>query len=124
MGNHHRKRSQFGSMKKELGLIFDEKETLQIAKKAMKNMFAQKHKLKAQTKQLEQSHLSKMIQQIEELKKELASKNSEISEMKQSMQDLVESKTKLAQNANQCLNQMRQYLILYQTPCTDNDCCQ
>merc|ERR1712121_424161 len=96
MVNHHRKRSQFDSMKKDLGLIFDEKEVNIIAKKAMKNMFAQKHKMQAQTKQIEESHLSKAIKQIHELKEELAAKDSEISQMKLSMRELEDSKTKLA----------------------------
>ena len=55
-----------------------------------------------------------MQQQVNDLKNELKAKNAEIDRMKQEIQDLADSKANLAMNSNECLNQMRGYLLQYQ----------
>ena len=55
-----------------------------------------------------------MQEEVEQLKQELAAKTEEVDELRATMEALTKSKTELAQNANQCLNQMREYLLHYQ----------
>ena len=55
-----------------------------------------------------------MREEVERLRRQLAAKSEEVDELRATMQALTKSKTELAQNANQCLNQMREYLLHYQ----------
>ena len=61
-----------------------------------------------------QSSVSKMKDQVERLERELEVKNHQLYELRQKVEDLEMSKSKLAENANLCLNQMRGYLLQYQ----------
>merc|ERR1719474_963953 len=120
MREHRRVKSQQGAIEKDLGLIFDSDDVNRITKDVMKRVFAQKHRNNDPEHQLhemqhhEQSSVFKMKDKVERLEQELRAKNSELEDLRQKVQDLEDSKTKLAENANLCLNQMRTYLLQYQ----------
>eukprot|EP01083_Nonionella_stella_P065213 170674_1 len=116
MNEHKRRKSQFAAIENDLGLIFDKEDVNQITKDVMKKVFAQKHAKTQQNQMvdLEQAHVHQMQQKVEALKQELSTKNEQIDTLKQQIHDLTESKKNLALNSNQCLNQMRDYLLMYQ----------
>mmetsp|Transcript_34619 Transcript_34619/g.55588 ORF Transcript_34619/g.55588 Transcript_34619/m.55588 type:complete len:262 (-) Transcript_34619:269-1054(-) len=123
MNEHSRRKSQFQAIESELGLIFDKEDVNAITKDVMKKVFAQKHagSEQQQMEQLEQSHAEEMQRKVDELQQELQAKNEELEEknmeierMRQEIKHLTESKRQLAVNSNQCLNQMRGYLLQYQ----------
>merc|ERR1719464_1396457 len=117
MMEHKRRKSQFEAIQGDLGLIFDKEDVNAITKDVMKKLFAQKQR-QAQSEDtgqlLAESHVSQMREEVEQLKRELAAKTEEVDELRATMKALTKSKTDLAQNANQCLNQMREYLLHYQ----------
>merc|ERR1719384_529438 len=116
MTEHKRKKSQFAAIENDLGLIFDKEDVNTITKNVMKKIFAQKHS-DAQEQQMDslgQAHIDQMQQQVDALKDELNKKNAEIDKMKKEIKELTESKNNLAINSNECLNQMRGYLVQYQ----------
>eukprot|EP01084_Bolivina_argentea_P144249 253146_1 len=117
MNEHKRKKSQFAAIENDLGLIFDKEDVNAITKDVMKKVFAQKHTKHDENQmvdQLEQAHVQQMQQTVHDLKRKLEEKNEEIERMRQEIKDLTESKKNLALNSNQCLNQMRGYLLQYQ----------
>merc|ERR1740123_5131 len=120
MTEHHRKKSQYDAIQSSLGLIFDKEDVNTITKDVMKKVFAQKHQHSTQQQQMqqmeqfEQSHVSKMKSKVELLERELEVKNEQLYELRRKVEDLENSKSKLAENANLCLNQMRGYLLQYQ----------
>jgi len=119
MKEHSRRRSQFDAIQSSLGLIYDKEDVNAITKDVMKRVFAQKQLNHTdgqmeRLEQMEQSHLSKMRDRVELLERELEVRNDQLRELRQKVTDLEDSKAKLAENANLCLNQMRGYLLQYQ----------
>merc|ERR1719410_2951653 len=116
MTEHKRRKSQFAAIENDLGLIFDKEDVNAITKNVMKKVFAQKHGDAQETMngQLGQAHIDQMQQEVDALKNELHEKNEEIEQMKKEIKELTESKNNLAINSNECLNQMRGYLLQYQ----------
>merc|ERR1719474_2321404 len=120
MREHRRVKSQQAAVEQNLGLIFDKDDVNQITKDVMKRVFAQKHRNNDPEQQLqqmqqhEQSSVYRMKDKVEMLEQELRAKNDELEDLRQKVHDLEESKAKLAENANLCLNQMRAYLLQYQ----------
>merc|ERR1719242_2921115 len=95
--------------------IVEKEDVNAITKNVMKKVFAQKHgDEQEQMGSLGQAHIEQMQQQVDDLKNELSQKNAEIDRMKKEIKELAESKKNLAINSNQCLNQMRGYLLQYQ----------
>merc|ERR1711971_151538 len=103
-----------------MGLIFDKDDVNMITKDVMKRVFAQKHQNNDQQHQMEQmeahqqSHVSRMKDRVAMLERELGLKNGQLHDLREKVDELELSKTKLAENANLCLNQMRGYLLQYQ----------
>jgi len=123
MKEHQRRKSQFQAIENDLGLIFDKEDVNAITKTVMKKVFAQKNATNEQQdmQRLEDSHVEQMQRQLDDMKQQLSAKqeelegkNKEIASYQQEIDDLTESKKRLAINSNECLNQMRSFLVQYQ----------
>ena len=55
-----------------------------------------------------------MQRKIERMTHELRQKEEEMERLKQTIENLEDSKRTLAINSNKCLNDMREYLLIYQ----------
>merc|ERR1711933_705208 len=68
----------------------------------------------------DEAYIENMEQQFADLTDLLKEKDKEIEELKRIKAELIQSKIDLAMNSNQCLNEMRDYMIKYQQKFTSN----